>query len=664
MSTWPQVMARPLALPGYPAERAARDERWSARLGHALAGWLPAPRADSRRARRLLRRVEQAAIALQPGQAAPPAALAALRGRLRRHGLDDASAAEALALVGACAAHTLGTPPYPVQTLAAWLLLHGRAVEMDTGEGKTLTAALAAAVAALAGLPTHVLSANDYLTARDAETFAPFYAALGLTVGSVVHARDTDARRSAYGADVTYATSREIVFDYLRDRLVLGRRGEILQRRVEPLFGRLGRHRRTLLQGLHFAIVDEADSVLIDEARTPLIIAGSGGAAHTEDMLAAALELAGALAAGDDFRLDHGSRHVALQARGRARIAERAATLGAAWAGRARREDLVTLALAALHLYERDRDYVVRDDRVEIVDALSGRISQGRAWERGLHQLIERKEGCPPSARRDTVARIGYPDFFRRYRHLAGMSGTLREVRGELWHEYGLGTVRVPRHRPCRREHLGTRVFGRAATRWTALAERATALVATGRAVLVGTASVAASEQAAAALAGSAVTLQVLNAKQDAAEAAIVAAAGQPGRVTIATSMAGRGTDIALEPAVLAAGGLHVVLSTHYDSARVDRQLAGRGARQGDPGSFEVMVALEDVDFRQPLAALAARLAGRERGELGGLRRQLARFALWLEQRACERRDRRARHALGRHERQQRDLLAIAGREG
>ncbi|MCP5201419.1 MAG: prepilin peptidase [Gammaproteobacteria bacterium] len=593
----------------------------------------------------------------------PADALAGLRARLRRDGLDDAGAAAALALVGACAARTLGTPPYPVQTVAAWLLLQGRAVEMDTGEGKTLTAALAAATAALAGLPTHVLSANDYLTARDAQTLAPFYAALGLGVGVVVHDCDPAARRSAYAADVTYATSREIVFDYLRDRMVLGRRGQVLQRRVEALFGRFGNHRRTLLRGLHFAIVDEADSVLIDEARTPLIIAGSGGAAHTPAVLAAALDIAADLVEGSDFRLEPAAGRVVLEARGRARIADRAATLGAAWAGRARREDVVTLALAARHLYVRDRDYVVRDDAVEIVDALSGRVSRGRAWERGLHQLIEIKEGCAPSAQRDTVARIGYPAYFRRYLHLAGMSGTLREVQGELWREYGLRSVRVPRHRPCRREHLGTRVFGRAEARWSAVAARAAELVAAGRAVLIGTASVAASECAAAALAARAVELQVLNAKQDAAEAAVVAAAGQPRRVTIATSMAGRGTDIALADSVCAAGGLHVVLTAHYDSARVDRQLAGRGARQGDPGSFEVMVALEDVEFLDRLAAGLARLAGSGGDELRGPRRRLAGLALWLEQRARERRDRRARRALGHHERRQRDLLAIAGRE-
>ncbi|RKZ35688.1 MAG: hypothetical protein DRQ37_05870, partial [Gammaproteobacteria bacterium] len=583
-----------------------------------------------------------------------------LRRDLRGQGLKDPLVAKSFAVIREIAGRALGTRHYDTQLLGGWLLLRGMVAEMPTGEGKTLTATLACGTAAMAGLPVHVLSVNDYLTARDAQWMGPIYEGLGLSLGVVLHETANEDRHEAYAMDITYCTSKEIVFDFLRDRIVLGRRRHSLRHQVEPIYGNSGCHRRLLLRGLHFAIVDEADSVLIDEARTPLIISGAGGGKYERHFLEQALEVATRLKDGSDYTTVQAEHRIKLTPDGEERIKELSEYLGPLWSGRIRRAEVVSQALSAQHLFNRDEHYLLRDGKVEIIDPLTGRVAEGRSWERGLHQLIELKEGCEPSQQNSTLARISYQSFFQRYLHLSGMTGTASEVSGELWRVYGLAVATVPPNRPCVRKSLRPQVYTDAEKKWQAISERIRELEAQGRAVLVATASVAASEQAGEVFREAGIDFRVLNAKQDQEEAEIIAMAGQRGQITVATSMAGRGTDIGLEESVRKSGGLHVILSEHFDAARVDRQLAGRCARQGDPGSFETILSLEDKLFTTSGAKLIAKTAavfGPEQGR-GYL---LALMALRWEQKRRERKSYRDRLATQKYDRQQGDLLSISG---
>ena len=522
------------------------------------------------------------------------AARAAAAGRrLRAEGLDADAAAPAFALVREAARRTLGLRHYDVQLMGGWVLLTGRLAEMETGEGKTLTATLAAATAALAGLPVHVITVNDYLAERDAATMAPLYAALGLTTGRVLQGMDPADRRAAYGRDITYGTNKEVAFDYLKDRIALGGSRSRLRNQVGRVARDPAASRALILRGLYYAIVDEADSVMVDEARTPLIISGPGGDDGRAAVYRQAMDMAGRLGADRDFRVQAREREVELTAAGRRRLAELAPAEGI-WAGPRRREELVTQALTALHLYRRDEHYLVRDDRVQIVDEYTGRVFGDRAWEQGLHQMIESKEGVTLTSQRDPLARGTYQRFFRRYLRLAGMTGTARELAAELWSVYGLEVVRLPTHRPVRRRLVGRRVAPAEEQKWSRVAARVRDHAAAGRPVLVGTRSVAASDALSAVLARAGIAHRVLNARQDQEEAAVVAGAGARAQVTVATNMAGRGTDIKLAPGIDALGGLHVIATELHDSRRIDRQLFGRCARQGDPGSYEMVLSLDD----------------------------------------------------------------------
>jgi len=335
---------------------------------------------------------------------------------LRREGLKSQQVAHAFALVREIAHRELGQRHYDTQIIGGWLLLRGMVAEMPTGEGKTLTATLTAGTAALAGLPVHVLTVNDYLTARDAGEMAPIYRALGLSLGIVVHGADNEERKHAYAKDIVYCTSKEVVFDYLRDRIVLRGRRQPLQQRVEPIFGASGCHPRLLTRGLHYAIVDEADSVLIDEARTPLVISGPDGGQYERAFLQQALMIANVLKLGRDFKLIESERRIELKPEGDEQAKLMSQTLGPLWSGKIRREEVVTQALAAIYLFHLDKQYLIRDGKVEIIDPLSGRVAEGRSWELGLHQLIELKEECEMSQQQSTLA------FFAISRHLASIS--------------------------------------------------------------------------------------------------------------------------------------------------------------------------------------------------------------------------------------------------
>lgn len=585
-----------------------------------------------------------------------------LRDTLRRNGLSEELVCRSFALVREVAHRTLAQRHYAVQIVGGWVLLNGCIAEMATGEGKTLTATLAAATVAMAGVPVHVITVNDYLTARDAREMKPLYEMLGLSVGAVTHELDPVARRGAYSCDVTYCCNKELAFDYLRDRLVVGRHPNRIQLQLERLYGDATRLRQLVLRGLCFGIVDEADSVLVDEARVPLIISGAGGQVPEKHIYETAMTLARSLERGQDFSIDGRERSIRLTPHGQATLAKQAHDLKGIWSGPRRREVLVRQALTALYLFHRDIQYLVRADKVQIIDEYTGRVMGDRSWEQGLHQMIELKESCPLTPMNAPLARMTYQRFFRRYLWLSGMTGTAQEVAAELWNVYRLATVKIPTNRPLQRRWMGERLFATADQKWDAVVDRIGELREQGRPVLVGTRSVAASEILSKQLMRANIEHVVLNARQDEEEASVVAAAGEPGRVTVATNMAGRGTDIKVTRSVAQAGGLHVLATERHEAQRIDRQLYGRSGRQGDPGSYETLTSLEDELLATPRGKVArwvARLLLTSGKPLEGWP---ARFLARRAQLSAERLHARVRRELLQHEDQLESTLAFSGR--
>jgi preprotein translocase subunit SecA len=584
---------------------------------------------------------------------------AAVGRQLRRQGFTDPLVSQAFALVREAASRTLDQRHFPEQIVGGRVLLEGQIAEMQTGEGKTLTATMAVSTAALAGIPVHVVTVNDYLAARDAERMGPVYRALGLTVAPVIHGLPPEERRQGYAADITYVSNKELAFDYLRDRLVLGQRGSRIDLQVERLSGEETRTERLVLRGLHFAIVDEADSVLVDEARTPLIISAEGKAGGDRHLYTTAMALADRMNEGEHFLIEGTDRNVLMTEQGAAHLADLAQPLGGVWRGRLRREELTRQALVARLLLLKDQHYLVSEGKVLLVDEFTGRVMADRSWEHGLHQMVEVKEGCEPTSPHRSLARISYQRFFRRYVRLAGMTGTASEVGAELWSVYGLAVVPIPTHRPPKRRFDGDRVFMTADQKWETVVARTLEVHAGGRPVLVGTRSVAASEHLGELLDRAGVPAVVLNARQDANEAEIVSGAGETGRVTVATNMAGRGTDIALGDGVRELGGLHVIATERHESRRIDRQLFGRAGRQGDPGSGEAIVSLDDeiAGYAPRWMWLTARFARPD----GSLPLWIARWAIGRAQRSAERTHARARRDLLRFDEQLDTTLAFSG---
>ena len=581
---------------------------------------------------------------------------------LRRKGLRHNLVAQAFALIRETAGRLLGMRHFDVQLKGGWIMLNGMIAEMNTGEGKTLTATLPACTAALAGIPVHVITVNDYLVERDCAIMRPLYEALGVTVAAATAEMDPKERQAAYAADVVYVTNKTLVFDYLRDRILLATGSSSLHLRLEKLYGADTRSRRLLLRGLHYAIVDEADSVLIDEARTPLIISTEVSSGDEALVAGQALDLARQLEIGRDFVVVIAERRIALTEAGHQRVVDLCKALGGVWAGAMRREELVTQALTALHLFERDDHYLVREGKIQVIDEHTGRVMADRSWGQGLHQLIEAKEGLEITPRKESLARISYQRFFRRYLHLSGMTGTAAEVTSELGSVYGLAVVHVPTHRPSRRTYRRDRIFPTEQEKWRSIAERVAELHAKGVPVLLGTRSVASSEVASGLLSERGLAHSILSAKQDEEEAQIVAGAGERGRITIATNMAGRGTDIKLAPGVAELGGLHVILSERHEAGRIDRQLAGRCARQGDPGRAEAILSLEDPLLEPykggPLEWLARAFAVFGDVFGGPALRTWIRYAQYRTERAQS----RVRRNLLKSDKQMGDILSFSGR--
>ncbi len=517
------------------------------------------------------------------------------RENFRRAVSDPAELTAAAATLAEAARRSLGLRPYPVQLAGAIALHRGHLAEMATGEGKTLTAGLAAVLAAWNGRPCHVVTANDYLAARDAEIMTPFFAYCGVTVAAITGDLASEARRPRYGADVVYVTAKELLGDFLRDRLAT-RQG--VDARHLQLHRWLGQDAdgaaQILLRGLHTAIVDEADSVLIDEAVTPLILSAPRASQGTSEAVLAASAVAESLTEGDDYRVLPRRRLIRLESSARERMAAVAETLVPLWRAPARREELLRQALTARHFFKRDKSYVIQEGKIVLLDEYTGRMTPNRTLSAGLHQAIEAHEGLEISDLTETLTQMSFQAFFRQFRRLSGMTGTGRESVREFWRISGLAGIAIPTHRPGRRRVAPARVHSGDAAKWQAIVAEIAALHDRGQPVLIGTRSVHTSAALAERLLQHGLAFELLNAVHHQDEARIIEAAGQIGRITIATNMAGRGTDIKLGPGAAELGGLHVILCEAHDSGRIDRQLLGRCGRQGDPGSASIHLSLED----------------------------------------------------------------------
>jgi len=539
-----------------------------------------------RRARSLLRRVEQAEQTLEDcADDDLRRQFASLRYQAKCGKSLDRLLPRAFAIVRETAARRLNLPPFDTQLLAGVFLAQGRVTEMATGEGKTLAAVAPLALHALAGRGAHLVTANDYLAGRDADWMRPVYEQLGLSVGVIQSGSTPEQRRAAYACDITYGSAKEFGFDFLRDRL-RGNSDGISDQRENG----------ALQRPLQYVIVDEADSILIDEARIPLLIS------HAETECSPAVAAASRWAAEvvsdlrefEHFTAAPDGHHWELTPAGRAAIRRR---IKPSEIARLRLEELyegVEVALLVDRRFRSDQDYVVRDGEVVIVDEFSGRPAEGRRWRGGLHQAIEAREGLEISPLTKTAAQITIQEFFGRYETLAGMSGTIISSAREIQTVYHCRSVRTPLNRPCRRVQWEDQTLLTAEQKWQAVVKEIETVRREGRPVLVGTRSIDKSERLSQLLRKAGIEHNVLNAHHLRREAELIAAAGRPGQVTVATNMAGRGTDIPLAPGVREIGGLHVVATELHEAARIDQQLFGRAARQGDPGSYRVFLSWED----------------------------------------------------------------------
>ncbi|PIE82580.1 MAG: preprotein translocase subunit SecA, partial [Cardiobacteriales bacterium] len=540
----------------------------------------------------------------------------AFRERLANNESLDSLLPEAFAVVREASKRVLGLRHYDVQLIGGMVLHEGKIAEMRTGEGKTLVATLAIYLNALTGKGVHLVTVNDYLARRDGEELGVLYRFLGLTTGIIVSGMDAQAKQEAYRADVTYGTNNEFGFDYLRTNMALSSE-ERLQRQ------------------LNFAIVDEVDSILIDEARTPLII--SGAADVDTDLYRRLEKIVPKLTKQEeedgpgDFSIDEKNKQIGLTETGHDHVEQLLRENGLLEEGQSLYNPqnislfhILNACLRAHHLYHKDVDYIVRDDEVIIVDEFTGRTMEGRRWSDGLHQAIEVKEKVTLKRESQTLASITYQNFFRMYDKLAGMTGTADTEAFEFQDIYGLETVVIPTNKPIVRIDYTDRIFLNQAGKYDAIVEEVSQCQQHGQPVLLGTASIETSELVSDLLNKAGITHNVLNAKQHAREADIIAQAGRPGVITIATNMAGRGTDIVLggnlrsellalggdaseeekakvqaawqerHEQVKKAGGLHVIGAERHESRRIDNQLRGRSGRQGDPGSSRFYVALDD----------------------------------------------------------------------
>ncbi|NLE38003.1 MAG: preprotein translocase subunit SecA, partial [Pirellulaceae bacterium] len=507
---------------------------------------------------------------------------------------------------------------------------------------------------------------NDYLARRDAEWMRPIYEALGLTVGVIETQMPQNERRKAYACDVVYGTAKEFGFDFLRDRLLLRRIREGQKDLLGSMLGQAGtvKNEKPVQTEAHFALVDEADSILIDEARTPLIIS----ALPTEEEKLEvecyhwSAQVADEFVEDEDYEYDHDKRKAELTRAGRQKVRTLPKPEALDKVGMVNIYQYIERAIMVAREYTLDRQYVVRDGEIVIVDEFTGRLGEGRKWREGIHQAVEAKQGVEVTVATGQAARITVQDFFLRYERLAGMTGTALSSRGELGKIYKCHVVAVPTNRPVIRQRLPDAIFGDQHDRWQAIVEEVVAVHETGRPILIGTRSIDKSELLSKMLAERGIQHQVLNAHRIAEEADIVSNAGQTGKVTVSTNMAGRGTDIKLGEGVLELGGLHVICTEMHDSQRIDLQLIGRCGRQGDPGTYRQYLAMDDDLLESGLGPKRAKKykAIGESGN-GSFRKFAAVFR--RAQRKVERRHFRDRKALMHFEKERKKMQRQMGQD-
>jgi preprotein translocase subunit SecA len=551
-----------------------------------------------------------------------------------------------LALTREIARRVTGEEAFVVQLMGALALCSGSIIEMLTGEGKTLTGSLAAPLLAWRHKHLHVFTVNDYLAGRDAESRGRVFRRCGLSVGAIQQETPPRERAEIYSRAIVFGTPKQITADWLRDQLRLGA-GETpwSARRAADLGSRFGMgsaDEGAQIPGLRAAMVDEADAVLIDEGVVPLIIAQARRADDMGDVYRSAAAIARSLDLGADYAIDHVTRRALLKPRGRHRCAAMFASLPhPIFKATRRAEELVRVALIAQHGYRRGEQYQIVDGRVVIVDEYTGRFLADRSWEHGLHQAVEAKESLEVTADRETLARLSFQRFFRTYPFLCGMTGTAADAATEMVSVYQRPVTVIPTNRPVVRREWPARVFRAAEDKWSAIVSSIADLHALGRPILVGTRSIEASEQLSARLAARSLPHRVLNANFDKEEADLIVGAGRLGSIIVATNMAGRGTDIIPEARARELGGLHVILTEMHAAKRIDRQFIGRAGRQGDPGSAQLFVSLDDEIVRL-YAPAPARLARRsmQSGEAAPNRARLLLRLFRYAQRLAERRAR------------------------
>ncbi|WP_417395369.1 hypothetical protein [Gimesia chilikensis] len=519
----------------------------------------------------------------------------------QNHNPSEQTTIQTFALVSEAVRRTLGLNYYQEQLMAGLAMTRGEIVEMQTGEGKTITAVLPACWYVLAERGVHVMTVNDYLAERDFQTLSPVYKCLGLTAGLNQPRLSAEEKQTAYAADITYGPGYEFGFDYLRDQIMTlsQQRPRLGSQFTRTLNGQMLTPPQPVQSTHAVAIVDEADSVLIDEATVPLVLSSQGGQlADNADVYQAARQAALTLKAGQDFLVNQQASELQITDLGILRLsADRSLIpierLDRPWM------QYVEQALRAELFYHRDMHYVVIENRVQIVDPHTSRIFTDRTWRNGLHQAVEAKEGKPVTTESQPIARMMRQKYFQLYDQLCGMSGTVQGCQQELREVYRVRYSHIPPHRPSRRTDLPVRLFKDQHSREQALVRTIQEMQPTQRPILAGTADIDASRRLSNMLHELGIAHQLLNGIQDAEEAAVIAAAGQPQAVTIATNLAGRGTDIQLGPGVAASGGLHVLAAGFQLTERIDRQLIGRAARKGEPGSSQILASLDDGLFRQ-----------------------------------------------------------------
>lgn len=503
---------------------------------------------------------------------------------------------DALAAISEGIQRSLGIRPYPVQLAGALAISKGYIAEMATGEGKTLTAAIAAVIFGWTGKPCHIITTNDYLAQRDAEKLRPLYEYCGLDVGFVIGEMEPQLRKANHKMAVAYTTSKELTADFLRDRLALTKYQQHENRLIKAFFEgeqTIFEQDSVVLRGIHTAIIDEADSVLIDEAVTPLIISRENENKTFSEACIAAVQIAKALEEGEHFTVNHKFKDVFLDLKKAYAVIDKE-TLPPPLLNPQFLNQMLTQALTVKYFYKKHKQYIVEEEKIVIVDELSGRKMPMRSWSDGMHQMVEAMENLPLTSPNETLARLSFQKFFRFFSRIGGMSGTAMEAVDEFWEVYKLPVVPIPRNRSNQRSDHAPKFFAKAEQKWQAVLENVKENHAMGRPILIGTKSIETSEIVAKMLIEERIIPNIINAIHHKEEAAIVEQAGQWKAITVATNMAGRGTDIILGKGVKEIGGLHVISTECNESTRVDRQLFGRAGRQGDPGSSSTFLDFED----------------------------------------------------------------------